>query len=203
VRFFFFKKKYTDKKIVAALLQADKEQTKCLYFLYKKQFPVISKYITQNNGNTEEAKEVFHSTLIVFQEQVKSGQFDGSISIEVFIQAIAKAIWHKKLNLSSPTHQTAIFAKMNKVDMQKVQSAVEQYEQTNSLLSVLDALGEDCKKILTYNIYKSWSIPMITRAMGSKNPHNIRSKKDKCNQRLKDLIKANPSIHALLENAEI
>ncbi len=199
---FFSKRKYTDKKIIKALLDGNSEQNKCLYFLYKKQFPITSRYITQNNGTTEEAKEVFHATMTIFYEQVKNKQFEAKEhepTVANLIQMIAQTIWHSKLPATPTANSNNNHKKMNKSTFKKVQIAIEQYEQTNMLLGILDGLGEDCKKILTYYFYKGWSIPMITRAMGSKNPHNMRNKKSKCHQRLKDLIKNNSSIRPLLD----
>ena len=59
-------KKYTDQEIIQGIKSGESYAVK---YLAKDYLPVIRYYISKNNGNEEDAKDVFHDALFIIIEK--------------------------------------------------------------------------------------------------------------------------------------
>ena len=82
-------------------------------------------------------------------------------------------------------------------DMQHDQD--DQREMKEQLLSMMDHLGESCRKILTFFYYENLPFEQIIRKMGYETEQVARNKKYKCMKELSDLIRNNPALLKRIE----
>ncbi len=193
------RKSYSDDELISGILQGGKAEDGCLKYLYKTHFPSVVKYVTNNNGSREEAKDVFHDALTAFYEQIKSGKFKGESNTGTYLNAIARNMWLNRLKRDTyrMAYEKSVVAEGEQVE-EHAHDAMVTHEKSNVVLSVLAMIGEECKKILLLSIYESLPMEEIAEIMGFKNAQNARNKKLKCSNHLKDLLEERPQIRQLL-----
>lgn len=75
-------------------------------------------------------------------------------------------------------------------------------EQKVSVLRILDALGDQCRKILVESIYYNVSMKEIAAQENYSSEQVVRNKKYKCIQKLKALLAENPALINILRSYE-
>ena len=199
MRLLFSNKKFTDKEIIHAIQTGSPAENMCLRYLYDKQYLPILKYVLNNQGTETDAQDIFHDALAAFYEQVKNGRFKGASAIGTYLYAIGRNLWLNKLKKSGHG-RTYEQVKVAEGAVEKdVHEVVTRTEKEKVVLSVLEMLGEDCRKILVYAVYEKLNMEEIAELMGFKNAQNARNKKAKCNKKLKDLVKERADVRHLLE----
>jgi DNA-directed RNA polymerase specialized sigma24 family protein len=69
-----------------------------LDYLYKKNFKMMTKMVMNNNGNEDEAKDIYQEALIVFWQKASSGNLTLSSKISTFIYSICQISGERSLN---------------------------------------------------------------------------------------------------------
>lgn len=64
---------------------------------YKKNFLIVAHYIKQNNGNEEDAQDVFQESIIILVNKVREPNFTLTSALSTYLFAISKNIWLKHL----------------------------------------------------------------------------------------------------------
>jgi RNA polymerase sigma factor (sigma-70 family) len=81
-----------------SILLGFKENENCfLEELYKNYYPSILKFINQNNGSNEDAKDVFQETLLIIYQKIRNDSFSLETSFLTYLYAISKNLWLKEL----------------------------------------------------------------------------------------------------------
>lgn len=53
--------------------------------------------IINNNGSSDDAKDIFQEAMIVLYEKVRSGTFELNCQIKTYIYSVSKRLWLKRL----------------------------------------------------------------------------------------------------------
>jgi RNA polymerase sigma factor (sigma-70 family) len=175
----------TDREVVLGILNNSEEALNKLYTGY---FPMILQFILNNNGDEDDAKDVYQEGIIVLYNKIKSGNFELSSKLKTYIYSVCRRIWLKKLSQQSK--------KSNDVtdfdDLISVEEDVEQHEekdrQFDKMQSALIHLGEPCKTIIQDFYINNLSMQDISEKFGYTNTDNAKTQKYKCLQRLKKLF---------------
>ena len=150
-------------------------------------YDLIENYILQNNGNKDDAKDVFQNTLIVFYKNSISNNFELSAKISTYLYSIAKNLWLKKLRDE----------KFKKIELQEQHHETEELITNVSIPEItlreylknkLIELGEPCLSLLLMHSYEKLSMSMITQKLGYANEHTTRQQKYKCLKRIRKMI---------------
>lgn len=181
------KRLYSNTEIIKAI--KSNKADKVLLFLYKSLEPKIRNWIRKNNGNKQEAQDIFQDSILAFYSYVIKDKFDPNSNLESFIFVIAKNKW---INYTrSQSKKTNLKEDIGFVE----ETSFEQTKNKQGLIDqLLKELGETCKEILTYTIFYNLSMEDVCIRLGFKNPNTAKTKNYKCKQRLKNLINANPEI---------
>ncbi len=175
----------TDREVVLGILNNSEEALNKLYVGY---YPMILQFILNNNGNEEDAKDVYQEAIIVLYNKIKSGDFELTSKLKTFIYAVSRRIWLKKLSQESKKPMNVIdFADVEAVenDMEKHEEKDQQFEKMHSALVLL---GEPCKTIIQDFYINNLSMQDISEKFGYTNTDNAKTQKYKCLQRLKKLF---------------
>jgi RNA polymerase sigma factor (sigma-70 family) len=175
----------TDREVVLGILNNSEEALNKLYIGY---FPMVLQLILNNNGDEDDAKDVYQEGIIVLYNKIKSGNFELSSKLKTYIYSVCRRIWLKKLSQQS--------RKSNNVsdfeDVIAVEVDIEQHEekdqQFEKMQSALLHLGEPCKTIIQDFYINNLSMQDISEKFGYTNTDNAKTQKYKCLQRLKKLF---------------
>lgn len=175
----------TDSEVVLGILNDSKDT---LNRLYKSYFPMILQLVLKNNGNEDDAKDVFQESIIVLYNKVKSGDFELNSKLKTFLYSVCRRLWLKRLNAESRiVRNIQDFSEIMAVedDLEKHEEKDRQFE---LMESALNHLGEPCKTIIEDYYIQSKSMQEICEKFGYTNADNAKTQKYKCLQRLKKIF---------------
>ncbi|MBK0379517.1 RNA polymerase sigma factor [Mucilaginibacter segetis] len=174
-----------DSEVILGILNNSESILKKLYLAY---FPMILQLIINNNGDEEDAKDIYQEAIIVLYNKVKRGDFELSSKLKTFIYSVCRRLWLKRL------------AQVNRFggdikdfeEFLPVEDDVENHEerdmQLNKMEDALKLLGEPCKTIMEDFYMHNRSMQEICERFGYTNADNAKTQKYKCLQRLKKLF---------------
>lgn len=175
----------TDHEVILGILNNSESVLKRFYTAY---FPMVFQLIINNNGNEDDAKDVYQEAVIVFYDKVKAGDFELSSKLKTYIYSVCRRLWLKRL------------AQMNRYggdikDFQEFLPVEDESEknrerdlQFSKMGNALKLLGEPCKTIIEEFYIHNRSMQEICENFGYTNADNAKTQKYKCLQRLKKLF---------------
>jgi len=175
----------TDSEVVLGILNDSKETLGRLYTSY---FPMILQLVLKNNGNEDDAKDIFQESIIVLYNKVKSGDFELNSKLKTFLYSVCRRLWLKRLNAESRmVRNIQDFSEIMAVedDLEKHEEKDRQFE---LMESALNHLGEPCKTIIEDYYIQNKSMQEICKKFGYTNADNAKTQKYKCLQRLKKIF---------------
>jgi RNA polymerase sigma factor (sigma-70 family) len=175
----------TDREVVLGILNNSEDALNKLYTGY---FPMILQFILNNNGDEDDAKDVYQEGIIVLYNKIKGGNFELSSKLKTYIYSVCRRIWLKKLTQQS--RKTSNIADFE--DVIATEDDVEQHEekdrQFEKMQGALLHLGEPCKTIIQDFYINNLSMQDICEKFGYTNTDNAKTQKYKCLQRLKKIF---------------
>jgi RNA polymerase sigma factor (sigma-70 family) len=175
----------TERLLLQGLAASDK---KAIETIYKDNFNMVQALIINNNGSTDDAKDIFQEAMIVLYEKVRSGSFELNCQIRTYVYSVSRRLWLKKLQqqnryLPQPDGFAAGIP---------VEEEVEEHEKRNAEFEMMDkaigSLGEPCKSLLEAYYLQKRNMQEIAMNFGYTNADNAKNQKYKCLMRLKKLF---------------
>jgi len=150
----------------------------------------IAQLVKSYNCPFEEAKDFYAVAVTIFYDNIMMGKLQVlTVKPLSYLLGIGQKLvleWRRK-------NKTAALD-MELVLMQHIvaeEILEDQYEQKLQIvISQLEKLGEACKAILELFYFERRSIPEITKLLNFANVNTTKSRKYKCNKRLKELVRA-------------
>jgi RNA polymerase sigma factor (sigma-70 family) len=161
--------------------------TKAIETIYKENFNLVQALVVNNNGNTEDAKDVFQEAMIVLYQKVQSGSFELNCQIKTFVYSVCRRLWLKRL-----MQQNRYNLHENTEDIVLVDDEMEDHEKRNTEFGMMEkamgSLGEPCKSLLEAFYMQKKNMQEIAAGFGYTNAENAKTQKYKCLMRLKKLF---------------
>ncbi|GAA3614865.1 sigma-70 family RNA polymerase sigma factor [Flavivirga amylovorans] len=171
-----------DKEIIERLKNGDESGLKHLYRHQK----MIKSWINKNNGNGEDAEDLFQNAILVFYKKVMSGDYEYKSKISTYLFSICQRQWLNELNRRKSKEQTTEdFMKFDKGVYEKPMEDGSNEKLIGYITEQLNKLGEPCKSLLEASIYLQVSMKDIASKYNYKNAHSARQQKLRCLQRLR------------------
>ena len=175
----------TDNDLILGIHSGAKNSLDHLYSAY---FPMILQFVTSNNGNEDDAKDIFQEAVIVLYTKITTENFELKSKLKTYIYAVCRHLWLKKLNQNSRfSAQTFELESLADVEIDLEQHE-EKNEQFKLMQHALGQLGEPCKTIIEEFYLNNRSMQEICEQFGYTNADNAKTQKYKCLQRLKKLF---------------
>lgn len=175
---------YDQTALLEGLARQDK---KAIETIYKENFNLIQSLVLNNNGSTEDAKDVFQEAMIVLYQKVQTGTFELNCQLKTFVYSICRRLWLKRL---MQQNRYALYE--NHEDLVIVDEEVEDHEQRNLEFSLMEkamnSLGEPCRSLLEAFYLQKKGMQEIAASFGYTNADNAKTQKYKCLMRLKKLF---------------
>lgn len=185
---------YSDKEIIEELKKGNSNNV--LQFLYSTAQPKIKSWILNNNGNDDEAQDIFQDSVLSFYRYVLDGKFEAGKSVEGFLFSIGKNMW-----INRAKQKNRFVPQTNEIELVEESNYIDQTisdERAERIQAILSKLGERCKELLTYSIFYKMPMQEISEKMGFSNANTAKTKNYKCKQRLMKLMEENKDLKELL-----
>ena len=179
-------KSQTDEKaLLEGLAASDK---KAVETIYQENFNMVQSLIINNNGSSDDAKDIFQEAIIVLYEKVRSGTFELNCQIKTFVYSVSRRLWLKKLQ-----QQNRYSAPGDSMEtVVAVDEDLEDHEQRNAEFEMMEKalsnIGEPCKSLLEAYYLQKQNMQVIAANFGYTNADNAKNQKYKCLMRLKKLF---------------
>jgi len=175
----------TDSEVILGILNDSESVLKRLYVAY---FPMVLQLIINNNGDGDEAKDIYQEAIIILYNKVKTGDFELSSKLKTYIYSVCRRLWLKRLSqMNRYGGDIKDFQEYLSVD-DETEKNNERDIQFNKMGDALKLLGEPCKTIIEDFYINNRSMQEICDSFGYTNADNAKTQKYKCLQRLKKLF---------------
>lgn len=180
----------TDQEIVEGISRKDNGTFLYLYREYQGQ---ILRMVQKNNGNAEDARDIFQEGLLALWANISSGKFQmqASVRVSTYLYTLCRNIWISKLRKRKVTH--SIDQNPGLEVAAEVSDLEAQYEQIKTLEKQFGKLGDACRKILTLAYFKKASMKEIAAQMDI-TEKTAKNNKYRCMQRLRTFYKTENQI---------
>jgi RNA polymerase sigma factor (sigma-70 family) len=170
------------------LQQLAKNNRQAIETIYRENFNMVQSLIINNNGTSDDAKDIFQEAMVVLYEKSKSGSFELNCQIKTYVYSVCRRLWLKRLQqLQRYAPQVEGLA-----EVVPVEEEIEVHEQQSLdflyMEKAMASLGEPCKSLLEAYYMNNKSMTEIAGSFGYTNADNAKNQKYKCLMRLKKLF---------------
>ncbi len=174
-----------EKELLQGLIKNDR---KAIETLYKENYKTVQSLIINNNGTSDDARDIFQEGMIVLYEKVKTGSFELNCQIKTYMYSVCRRLWLKRLQ-QNQKYSGEVDSIAEQVP---VEEELEAQEQRNTEFLTMEksmmSLGEPCKSLLEAYYLQKKSMTEIASNFGYTNAENAKNQKYKCLIRLKKLF---------------
>lgn len=165
-----------------------KNERQAVESIYSRHFMMVQSLIINNNGSSDDARDVFQEAMIVLYEKARSADFELNCQLKTYLYSVCRRLWLKRLN-----QLQRFIPEMNGVEETvPVEEDIEAHEQRNSEFQLMEkaltGLGEPCKSLLEAFYIQKKNMSEIAGSFGYTNPENAKNQKYKCLMRLRKLF---------------
>ena len=174
-----------EKELLRGLATNDK---KAVEAIYQDNYNMVQSLIINNNGSSDDAKDIFQEAMIVLYEKVRSGSFELNCQIKTYVYSVCRRLWLKRLQ-----HLNRYSAPMGDTEsIVPVEEEIDGHEQRNAEFEMMEkainSLGEPCKSLLEAYYFQKQNMQVIAANFGYTNADNAKNQKYKCLMRLKKIF---------------
>lgn len=169
--------------------------------IYHSHFEGLSRYIINNSGSQQDAEDIFQEVVVNFIELVQKDKFRGESSIKTFLFSMNRHTWLNELKRRGRAlaREEKYEKGQERVEMDAGHQVADREEKA-VIASLVAALGDTCKKILTLFYYENLSMKEILDATDYENEQVVRNKKYKCLKQLEQMLNEKPHLKQALKN---
>lgn len=180
---------HSSKALLEGLAASDERALQGLYEAY---FPMIRRMVLLNQGQEDDARDLFQETLMVLYEKSKDPEFILECKPKTYIYAVGHRLWLKHLYREhrqpvAPLKDDEALEGSGELEEDLAAHQVKE-QQFEVMDSALELLGEPCKSLLQDFYIHRCSMQEIAEKFGYTNPDNAKTQKYKCLNRLKKLF---------------
>ena len=189
---------YSDEAIAEGLrLRSDL----IIRYIYQEYFPMIKYLITNNNGNEEDAEDVFQDGLVVVFKKIRARELVLTCSFRTYLYSVCRNLWLTKLKKRNRyVSEFSDYEDFEQIAYTKNQQQDEAEQEKFGLYQKhFYTLGEDCKKVLLL-FMKKMPLKQIASEMGYKTENYAKTRKYLCKEELKRRIINDPKCQKFLSD---
>lgn len=156
--------------------------------IYKDHFNMIQSLIVNNNGSSDDARDIFQEAMVVLYEKVRTGSFELNCQLKTYLYSVSKRLWLKRLQQNNRLFIQEIDLETT-VPVDEEIAIHEKRDAEFELMSqAIQRLGEPCKSLLEAYYLRKMNMQDIALQFGYTNSDNAKNQKYKCLMRLKKLF---------------
>lgn len=184
--------KLSDPEIIEMLIKKNFDNN-AVSALYQNNFDELRSYIMQNQGNEQDAEDIFQEVIVTFIEILRQGKFRGDSTIKTFLYSLNRFTWLNELRRRNKTlaREEKYGAGLEEQEPD-VSRFITNREDKNTIVKTIDLLGAVCKRILLAYYYENLSMKEILKLVNFESEQVLRNKKYKCMKGLEKLFARDP-----------
>jgi len=173
-------------RLLAAIRRNDELS---LNTFYRKNYAKVERYILNNNGNSDESKDIYQEAFIAVWRNIQLNRFQphDETSLDGYLYRVAKNKWIDQLRASKRVQVVPLTEDVNDVAADTAAVNEEQDYFLDRIKENLKLLGDNCRDVLERFYYKKESMRSISEAM-KWTEATARNNKYRCIQRLRYLL---------------
>ncbi|MDP2890250.1 MAG: sigma-70 family RNA polymerase sigma factor [Bacteroidota bacterium] len=178
---------YTNLELLNGILRND---TIVLQFIYKNFYSKINFFIKKNNGDDDDANDIFQEAIIIIYRKLKANELVLDCTFETYLYSICRFLWLKQLEKRKVEKESIkdnheFNDELYDDSLDKVTDLNDRYRLYQKHFS---NLGKDCQKILQLYFDK---VPLktIAQMMGFKSEKYAKKRKFSCKEYLIKSVK--------------
>jgi RNA polymerase sigma factor (sigma-70 family) len=167
--------------------------------IYEDHAEITRSFIMGKGGTTQDADDIFQETVVAFIDTIQKEKFRQESGVRTFLISISKNLWYNEIRRRQRSdNRERIFETEKDTEDAGVGEMIQNRELQMQLSSLLNTLGESCRKILELYYYENLSMKEIVSHLHYENEQVVRNKKYKCLLQLTDMIRKNPQAAKLI-----
>ena len=178
----------TDSKEIALLEGLAQNDRQAIETIYYQHYSMIQSLVINNNGNADDARDIFQEAMIVLFEKAKSGTFELHCQLKTYLYSVCRRLWLKRLQQL----QRFLPGINGLEETVSVEEEMEIHDQRNNEFRMMEialsGLGEPCKSLLEAFYLQKKNMNEIAGNFGYTNSDNAKNQKYKCLMRLRKLF---------------
>lgn len=176
---------FTDSEIIQGILQ---QRNDVIQYLYAKNYGIATSHIERNNGNVNDAEDIFQDAVMVLFSKIRNNELTLTGSIHTYLIGIVKFMWLRSLEKKKKHTFEDI------TDVVEIESFFDEIlivERKKIFLQHFQELPLRCQKLINLFI-KHYPLQQITEIMGFGSDQYTRNKRLRCKKSLLEKITINP-----------
>jgi len=178
---------YSNLELLNGILRND---TIVLQYIYKNFYSKINFFIKKNNGDDDDANDVFQEAIIIIYRKLKANDLVLDCTFETYLYSVCRFLWLKQLEKRKLEKEKIKDNHEFNDDIYDdgLEKVVDLNDRYKLFLKQFTNLGKDCQKILQLYFDK---VPLknIAQIMGFKSEKYAKKRKFKCKEYLIKSIK--------------
>ena len=171
-------------KVIAGFKRNDEQVLKNLY---QNVYPKARNYVLKNNGNEEQAKDIFQEAFIICWKNIKDDKVQPNTNIEGYLFRITKNKWIDYLRSGKYKKTVRLNSVAEIPQNNKPEPEYDDDERNRNVMNeALKLLGETCQKLLSLFYFERLSMKQIALHFKIDNT-SVRNKKYRCMQQLRSI----------------
>ena len=178
---------YTNEDLLHGILKND---TIILQFIYKNFYSNINFFIKKNNGDDDDANDIFQESIIIIYRKLKANDLVLDCTFDTYLYSVCRFLWLKQLEKRKIEKENIKDNHEFNDDiyddsLEKIADLNERYRLYQKHFA---NLGKDCQKILQLYFDK---VPLrnIAQIMGFKSEKYAKKRKHQCKEYLIQSVK--------------
>lgn len=174
-------RKYSEQELLNGITNGDPQ---VLQFIYTENFPSIRHYVLLNNGNEDDAKDIFQDSMVIIFKKLRESDLSLSSSLGTYLYSVCRFVWLKELK-NRKKH--SIIEDKSEYIITNEKGVIELIERNERLLlyrEKFEELSDDCKRVLKMFL-NNIPIREITQTMGYSSDQHTKNRRFRC---MKSLI---------------
>ena len=158
---------HQDQRYIEALLNNDE---RLIREIYEQHSQAILRYVHQNNGNEEDARDLFQQVLIAVLRRARQGDFTLTCPFGGYLFIVCKSLWINELEKRKRHRVTSLdddgYNKEAGEDtFAQAEETLSENQKFERYQQALDSLGEDCRQLIKLPL-KGHSLSEVAELMG-------------------------------------
>lgn len=187
-----------DQDYITGLLEGRDATLKAIYKNFAGR---ITSHILKYGGTREDAKDVFQDALIIILQQAQSPDFQLTSQFYTYLFGICNLVFKAKRRKKS-NQTVTITEEATLRDSFDIEKEITQRERDKIYKRNFGKLGEFCQQLLQL-FFKKKNMTEIAEALNLKNEHTARTRKYRCQEKLKELMKKDPFFNEIMKDEGI
>jgi RNA polymerase sigma factor (sigma-70 family) len=185
--------KFSDRELLQGLISADE---RILKEYYSKFYQRVRRFVLSNNGNEEDARDLFQDVMVVLFQKARDERFKLTCALGTYLFSVSRFLWLKELGKRKWISHAAIdYEEFFDAD-DDIAIISEKNERLIFYRKCFEKLSEGCRKVLTLFV-EGFSIAEITTMMGYTSEQHTKNRRYRCKLSLINSIKAEYGYHTM------